>query len=364
MISDQVVSGSVEMCPVCKAQDQSVLLDNAGDYITGEEFQIRRCASCGLAFTFPRPASLQRYYPSYYRQYTWSAQSLLKTVYSLRARAWARSRSTPGRALEIGCGDGWILDALRQRGWTVVGNERTVPSTTFASKVNELPVFVGDLGTLKSAQFDLIIMVHVLEHMVDPVGTLRHCVRLLREGGTLVVVVPNIESWQARWFGSLWFELDVPRHLFHFSPRALSYAFSEAGLSVTTPTFPWLDHALYGWMQSLLNYCGFPRNLLTKVLMGADHRTVRTPSGLAQAFAGALLLIPSFLFEVGSRLARGGAVMELCGIKSKYCGSVQAGMDDRPSTTKLDQSFYDEIWVAWNLLTKVLKLIKLLRLST
>lgn len=289
---------------------------------------------------------MNRFYPPYYRQYTWIAQNLLKLVYSLRARLWAQSRGTPGRALEIGCGDGWILRALRQHGWTVVGNERTVRSTDFASKINKLPVFVGGLAALKSTHFDLIIMVHVLEHMDDPLGTLQECARLLRRGGTLVVVVPNLESWQARWFGSLWFELDVPRHLFHFSSGALARAFMEAGLEVTTHKFPWLDHTLYGWMQSLLNYFGFPHNLLTKVLMGKG-RKVRTVADIRMVLVGALLLIPSFILEVCSRFARAGAVMELCGIKRESRGPGPFGIGTRLSSTQLDQAFYDEKWMVW-----------------
>jgi 2-polyprenyl-3-methyl-5-hydroxy-6-metoxy-1,4-benzoquinol methylase len=61
-----------------------------------------------------------------------------------------------------------MLRALRQRGWAVVGNERTVQSTVFASTVNGLPVFVGQLDALKPlAQFDLIVLFQVLEHLPD-----------------------------------------------------------------------------------------------------------------------------------------------------------------------------------------------------
>lgn len=237
-------------------------------------------------------------------------------MYRLRARSWVRDLGPTGRALEIGCGSGWMLQALHRQGWRVVGNERTVQSVAYAWQMNGVPAFVGSLDALKPAsQFDLIVLFQVLEHLQDPIRVLRDCAKLLKVGGTLIVAVPNFESWQARTTGTYWFHLDVPRHLFHFSSRSLSRALGVAGLSISRKQFISLEHDPYGWVQSLLNALGFEQNLLTKILMGADPRNSWSLSGIAMAVVAFLLLIPSLVLAVGSWLAGAGASMEVMAIK-------------------------------------------------
>jgi len=228
-------------------------------------------------------------------------------------------------ALEVGCGAGWMLRALRRHGWMVVGNERTFEGTIFASRMNGVPMFTGDLSALKAhPQFDLIILFQVLEHLQDPLGTLRHCATSLKPRGSLVVAVPNLESWQARLTGRSWFHLDVPRHLFHFSPRSLSEVLSKIGLQVNSLRFVSFEHDPYGWEQSILNLLGFKPNLLTKALMGIDRQAILSPGGLVMVLVGGLLLIPSFLIAMSSWLAGAGASFEVLAVKPMSDGPAQS----------------------------------------
>lgn len=316
MISKGLSPGPQEPCRVCRSQGPISLLYNARDYLTDERFEVWRCAHCGVAFTHPQPTSMNRFYPSCYRQYGWLAKTFLRFVYRWRARSWVRLLGAKGRALEVGCGDGWMIRALRQQGWKVVGNERVAQSTVFASRVNGLPVFVGGLEALKPIpQFDLIILFQALEHLPDPQKTLQHCATLLKGGGALVVAVPNIESWQARLTGPLWFHLDVPRHLFHFSPSSLAHALRRASFSVLTSQSPAFDHDPYGWEQSLLNLCGFQYNLLTKAMMGVERRAVMSPMGFVMMLTGFFLLLPSLLLTLCSHMVGSGALIEVMAVK-------------------------------------------------
>jgi len=309
-------AGEDSLCRVCGSAESTTVFDQAKDYITDELFMVRFCTRCGVGFTHPLPASMSRFYPSYYRQYSRFPQAMLRLLYGWRARSWIQPLSASGRALEIGCGNGWMLRELRRRGWSVVGNERTVQSALFASTVNGLPVFVGQLEALKPLpQFELIILFQVLEHLTDPLRTLRQCASLLKEGGILVVSVPNMKSWQAKWTGQSWFHLDVPRHLFHFSPSSLSHTLELAGFDVVAVRFASLVHDPYGWVQSLLNQLGFPHNLLTKVLMGMNRRAVLSPAGLVMVFAAALLVVPGLLMAMTSWGVGAGAFIEVVAAK-------------------------------------------------
>jgi 2-polyprenyl-3-methyl-5-hydroxy-6-metoxy-1,4-benzoquinol methylase len=304
-------------CEVCGSVRGPLLIDHATDYITGAAFSVRRCDGCGLATTEPQPASMDPYYPAAYRRYSGITLRALRWLYGWRVRGWARRLSRRGRALEVGCGDGWMLGALRDRGGRVLGSERTIAGARSAAATNRIPVFVGDLDSLgSSAHFDLIILFQALEHLAEPMVTLRRSANLLERGGVMVVAVPNFASWQARLFGRSWFHLDVPRHRHHFSPAALASAFEKAGLKVMRTRFVSVEHDPYGWVQSVLNRVGFKQNLLTRLLMGMGREEVSLVTVVPMVALGALLVVPSVALSLCSWMAGSGAIVEMWAAKA------------------------------------------------
>jgi SAM-dependent methyltransferase len=300
-------------CATCGAAG-SVHEDDAADYVTGEAFSVFRCPACDVAFTWPRPASMDAYYPSRYRRYARPVAALLRALYAVRVRRWASGRAS-GRALEVGCGAGWMLHALAHRGWQVLGLERTPEQAAFASGELGVPVMVGGIERLPElGSFDLIFLFHVLEHLDAPAAALRACAERLKPGGRLIVAVPNYASWQARYARGGWFHLDVPRHLYHFTPAALSRLLRQAGLSPLEVRFASWEHDPYGWVQSIENRLGLPPNALTRTLMGL----VPTPPGRLLALAlAAVLTVPAVLLAVASWIAGAGAIMEMSAVRGE-----------------------------------------------
>jgi SAM-dependent methyltransferase len=154
--------------------------------------------------------------------------------------------------LEIGCGDGHLLAALQALGWRVLGIERSADAAMEAQRrgVGACVADPTNLG-LPAASSDLVIFWHVLEHLDDPHGALREARRLLRDGGRLVVAAPNLASWQARLLGSRWYHLDVPRHLFHFTPQTLERLLLETGFQPVAWSFHQPAYELRGWFEAL-----------------------------------------------------------------------------------------------------------------
>src|SRR5437667_12228963 len=112
-------------CPLCGTESPTLQYPSAPDYISGDVFQVWQCRACEVAFTHPQPADLEPYYPSRYRHYRPLVLWALKQLYSGRLRGWTRAFRQPGYALEIGCGEGFMLHLLKQAGWEVLGTERT-----------------------------------------------------------------------------------------------------------------------------------------------------------------------------------------------------------------------------------------------
>jgi 2-polyprenyl-3-methyl-5-hydroxy-6-metoxy-1,4-benzoquinol methylase len=141
----------------------------------------------------------------------------------------------PGKLLEVGCGGGGMLQAMAARGWQVAGldfDEQAVRN----ARAKGFTVHYGDLleQRFPAASFDAIAMSHVIEHVPDPRGMLRECLRLLRSGGQLVMVTPNIEGRLHRLYGADWRGLEPPRHLTLFSPRAIERLAREVGFDDVT----------------------------------------------------------------------------------------------------------------------------------
>jgi 2-polyprenyl-3-methyl-5-hydroxy-6-metoxy-1,4-benzoquinol methylase len=139
-----------------------------------------------------------------------------------------------GRLLDVGCGNGWFLDQMRQLGWDVVGIEPDGEAASVAHEKLGLEVFHGSLEEAKfpEGHFDAITMNHVIEHAIDPVGLLKECHRILRPSGKLVAVTPNIKSLGRHMFSDAWLHWDPPRHLFLFSSQALRASAERAGLVI------------------------------------------------------------------------------------------------------------------------------------
>jgi SAM-dependent methyltransferase len=132
-----------------------------------------------------------------------------------------------GKLIDIGCGNGSALRNLSSAlpGWSLYGSEL---SDSARSSLQRLPNFV-ELFTKPVSQiaerFDLVTMIHSLEHMPDPLACLHEALGLLRDDGTLFVEIPNAVT-------SL-FDLLVADHLVHFSPAHLGYLANRAGFSVS-----------------------------------------------------------------------------------------------------------------------------------
>jgi len=135
-----------------------------------------------------------------------------------------------GRYLDVGCGSGGALGVARALGWQVAGIEVDAAAAAKARRFSQ-ELHVGDVLTAPFApgRFDVVTALHVLEHVPDPVAVIRRALAWLAPGGILIIEVPNAAGLGAKLFGKAWSGLELPRHLSHFSPAALTRAVELAG---------------------------------------------------------------------------------------------------------------------------------------
>jgi SAM-dependent methyltransferase len=153
-----------------------------------------------------------------------------------------------GRLLEVGCGHGLLLDEARRAGWQVVGLE---PARAAREHALSLGLDVRDaLVEELDERFDAVVMVDVVEHLEDPVATLRAASALLTDGGALCVVTPDPSSPTARLAGGRWWGY-LPAHTFLLPRRTLREVLRRVGLEPVVDVGLWRTFSLGYWTGGL-----------------------------------------------------------------------------------------------------------------
>jgi 2-polyprenyl-3-methyl-5-hydroxy-6-metoxy-1,4-benzoquinol methylase len=210
--------------------------------VSGEVFELFRHDQLDMLATFPKPEldKLGAYYESEdYISHTDGKRSVFEKAYhfikgiALKDKVGLinKYQNSKGKLLDIGAGTGDFLAAAKNNGWKVSGAEPNEKAKGIASKKG---VVLDESTThFESNSFDVITMWHVLEHVYDPEIQIRELKRLVKPNGTIIIAVPNFNSFDAKYYGEFWAAYDVPRHLWHFSKTAIHKLFQRELLELT-----------------------------------------------------------------------------------------------------------------------------------
>lgn len=270
-----------DTCYLCGAPGR-YRYKNMPDRIFGSPgaWDYKSCDDCGLTWLTPRPKEIHQAYAEYYTHENADALNALsnKPIQRLKTLIAAASfgyshlldkkkdrilglalsiigplkniagrhimwlqGNHVGRLLDVGSGDGAFMARMREMGWDVAGVEPDPKAAANAKNkfgLNHIHAgFLEDAGFVDNS-FDAVTMAHVIEHLPDPIKTIRECRRLLRPGGKLMITTPNAKSLGERWFGKHWRGWEPPRHLFLFTAESLQACVENAGFTqCETKTF-------------------------------------------------------------------------------------------------------------------------------
>lgn len=213
------------------------------DYtVSNEMFTVLIDEESDLLVTTPRPEddNLSAYYESKdYISHSDSSNSLFDKIYQIVRNYTLRKKIklvssfelSEKLILDIGAGTGDFLVQCKKSGWKVEGVEPSKNARDLAENKlgTKLKTQISELGTEK---YDVITMWHVLEHVPNLIDYVSQLNGLLKPKGTLVVAVPNHKSFDAANYGKFWAAYDVPRHLWHFSQKAIQMLFARESMKV------------------------------------------------------------------------------------------------------------------------------------
>jgi SAM-dependent methyltransferase len=205
--------------------------------ISGPYYAVLGCERCGLVYVSPRPTAeaMSRYYEDEDRD-GWTVRHDEAGAAAKRAKKGqlAACALVPilgprriGRALDIGCGAGDILDVLKHAGWDTVGIEPHAALAAVAAQSHQLIAEVPHAPT-----FDLVVVHHVLEHVLSPGGLLHGARAAAVPGASLLLGVPAFED--AATSGNI-ARACGPIHINGFTWAALRNAAAMAGWSAIDP---------------------------------------------------------------------------------------------------------------------------------
>jgi len=232
MPSKHVIPLEDVSCPLCGLKKEMPILKtcdiNSG--IPGE-YNVSKCLNCGMCYLNPRPTALglSEVYPEVY------ARNYIEQVprWVPQRISFLRKIKSTGRLLEIGCSAGHFLNVARKMGYDVTGIEMDKRTAQYAKEHYGLEVKTAPLEdvNLPEAYFDLVVFFDVFEHLRDPIVSLEKIFKALIPNGYVIIKVPNFSCLESKLVGSLWYPLDLPRHLLHFSPITLTKMLTNAGFS-------------------------------------------------------------------------------------------------------------------------------------
>jgi 2-polyprenyl-3-methyl-5-hydroxy-6-metoxy-1,4-benzoquinol methylase len=233
-----------KFCIVCNSEKFSLEM-NAKDFsVTKEEFAIYRCSKCRFVFTrnAPLETDIGKYYQSEnYISHSDTKKGVVNKLYHLvrkimlsRKYQLIKNLHTDKEILDIGCGTGYFLDYMKNKQYKTLGIEADKQAREYGKEKFHLEILTNeDLinGAVKT-EFSIISLWHVLEHLYKPEYYMHIIHGLLKNDGYLIIALPNLNCFDARYYKSYWAGYDVPRHLWHFSPETIEIFARNNGFEI------------------------------------------------------------------------------------------------------------------------------------
>ena len=217
----------------------SKLLNCKDNTVSGDYFEVMVNTEYEMLVTYPVPKNIEDYYKSEaYISHTDSKKTFFDKSYQVVKNHTLKQKlillnsfkSSSKSVLDFGAGTGDFLKICKNNNWQVLGIE---PSAEARENAVKKGVHLKEnLLDVTNQKFDVITLWHVLEHVENLKSTIKALKSLLQPEGRIVVAVPNYKSYDAKFYKEHWAAYDVPRHLWHFSQKAIRKLFLEAEMIV------------------------------------------------------------------------------------------------------------------------------------
>ena len=228
-----------EKCELCGSTDIHHF------FSTASSINIFKCYACKIKFM--NPQYTDEYLADYYSKYThtdseWNEELFLSHQFCLNLIE--QHNNSKGKLFDIGCGYGHLIDLARKRGWEAIGYDVDCSTVDRIKYKLNLQIYCGDFLKLELEEnyFDVITMLHVIEHLKNPQDYLKIISHILKDNGIFFLALPNINSRSAifkSFLERLGFRkknkgayYDTDHHLWYYSPASIKNTLGRFGFEV------------------------------------------------------------------------------------------------------------------------------------
>jgi 2-polyprenyl-3-methyl-5-hydroxy-6-metoxy-1,4-benzoquinol methylase len=219
-------------CPVCKGGTVEKFWATPG-------YKLSKCLNCKLVWDpFPLNNVLGQYEENYfindnpkggYANY-FAGMQINKRTFEHRLKK-IKQRYGKGKLLDVGCALGDCLEIAKKNGWSNVEGVEVSKYAAGIARKKGLKVKNTTLekSGFKENSFDVVTYQDVIEHLTDPLDELERIYKILKTGGVVFLVTPDVGGWWSRILGPLWYHYKPHEHLVYFSKDAIYFAMKKAG---------------------------------------------------------------------------------------------------------------------------------------
>lgn len=218
-------------CAICKSCLTNIFNIN--------EYPIFECGKCSHRQTFPieEKGHVESIYSDHYffdggAGYPDYLQEgdLLKERGKKYAAILSKEGIKPGRVLDVGCAAGYLLKGFQESGWQGTGIEPNKAMADYGCAILGLNVINQPVENFSlDMEFDLVLLIQVIDHLIDPKRALSKVLNCVRGGGYALVEMFNYKSLTAKLMGRAWHDYIPPSVLHWFSPESLDLLLSGYG---------------------------------------------------------------------------------------------------------------------------------------
>lgn len=255
------------VCRLCKSINVKLIKEtNIKATLESKDFKITdgryglvlsifECKECGFLQCLEVPDTTDYYraledteYENSRRERIYQVRRILKTI--LRN---IKEKPDGLRLLDIGAGSGILLEAASEIGIDAEGVE---PSDWLrqAAYIHGFKITADVIPHPSiSGPYDIITLIDVIEHVSAPLEMIKNAVTLLKSGGVIAIVTPDVKSITARLMGWSWWHYRIA-HIGYFSKSNLVFIFSNLGLNTISISRPSWSFSLVYLRERLLRY--------------------------------------------------------------------------------------------------------------
>ena len=231
-------------CTICQSNETFKKLSNHKGY------DILECLSCGLIRLSPFPADtdslyndeyfLTAGYNNYEKRFN-TYRDIFEKLFAQRLKMIQKYKKS-GKVLDIGCAHGFLLSYLKQAGYDCYGADVSDYAVQYAKNNFSIPIQRASIDSMvyPEESFDVIIMLDIIEHLKDPLATLKNIKKFLKKDGIIIMQTPfDIYHWEIAMRSFLAGEKigsvepsAIPMHLYFFTPRTSKQLAKDAGYKI------------------------------------------------------------------------------------------------------------------------------------